>query len=138
MPTEHRKQWLAALRNPENKQAKACLKSVSGAMCCLGVGLVVAGVEHELSPSGSKYCFNTLDDRDFWVSVMPSEKQRIDILGLSEEEGELLAFWNDGGKVTFAEIADFLETGKMTNTMIEEVNDQPTLSEAAENYKPQE
>jgi len=104
----NRQTWIAALRDPTNKQGREVLKDQHGHMCCLGLGLVVAGVHHHQETQHGSYRFGT-------TFAFPSPSQLM-ILGLSEPIADALARCNDGG-ATFAQIADFLE-GKGAETLI--------------------
>lgn len=106
--------WLEMLRDPATQQALGILRSENGAMCCLGVGLVAAGVPYRETDKKTNHrdlpChFEAPDHWQGWTTAMPSDGQ-YDILGISPRIGAALAHCNDGG-ATFKEIADFLETG---------------------------
>lgn len=106
--------WIEALRDPATKQARSCLKQADGAMCCLGVGLVVAGVENKQEDNGGDYRFTytDLDGRLNTSTGMP-EGSHYNLLGISPELACALAKANDSG-ASFAMIADFLEKGDST------------------------
>ena len=99
--TLDRKTWIAALRDPEARQTTSYLLRADGSACCLGLGLKVAGEPHELD--GRYYFFGT-------SAAFPEAQRQLDLLGISRDLGHALAACNDNG-ATFAEIADFLETG---------------------------
>lgn len=99
--------WIAKLRDPETKQTKKVLMNSTGAMCCLGVGLVVAGEKHEQPYACEPFEFGPTGEK-----TMPNDRQLI-LLGITQGLASALANANDRG-ATFAEIADFLETGDET------------------------
>lgn len=104
----NRADWIAALRDPKNKQTRGVLMNEKREMCCLGVGLVAAGEPHEFDPTDRVYLFG-----DGMTMAMP-DKEQCDLLGISGNLAEALATLNDDLNVTFAQIADFLETGDET------------------------
>jgi len=105
-----RQRWIAKLRDPETKQTTGILKNGSGAMCCLGVGLVVAGVPHEQPAKGFAFEFEVANNSlDGPVQGMPAE-EHWPILGITPHLGSALASCNDAC-VPFVMIAKFLETG---------------------------
>lgn len=129
------KAWIAALRDPSNKQTTGTLKNCDGAMCCLGLALVLMNEPHQRC--GTSYAFGP---DVHYVFVMPSADQR-ERMGLSNQFVNALALCNDNG-VTFAQLADFLETGNiehlgLTGYLRNRLDDN-NLIEALETYKPPE
>lgn len=98
--------WIPALRNPENRQGRGVLMDAAGAMCCLGLAMREAGVPYETQP-GSNAVF------DGGADTMPKIEQCSGIIGIPRSLANSLAECNDNG-ATFAQIADFLETGNET------------------------
>ena len=110
MNPELKAKWVAALRDPNRKQAKGQLR-IGDAMCCLGVLCDV------IDPAGWTLRENrSFTYGDYYTMALPP-KEVSELLGFSPDS-EYLAIdgWtrqahihNDVGNVTFLQIADAIE-----------------------------
>lgn len=116
MNADIKKEWLAALRNPEAKQASSALELKDGRQCCLGVLCRIA-VKHGVIPEpelkdGKLYFGGPMDSRpgnlpkavQQWAGLSGCWGEEVTIGGITND----LAFHNDDGR-TFAEIANAIE-----------------------------
>lgn len=105
MPAETKAKWLEALRSGEYKQGTQALKTEDGNYCCLGVlEMVCEGqVERTLGTSGHP---------DGRIAVMPTSafytRNNINA-SLETFSPGVLSEMNDVGKLSFADIADYIE-----------------------------
>lgn len=110
-----KQQWIDKLRDGTVQQAVSTLEDSTGAMCCLGVLMLVQG------KSPVEY-FETLEYDIISNELMTSTIPQQFAAGLEQCEMGRLAAMNDGGlyrsidgtaqefqKHTFAEIADYIE-----------------------------
>lgn len=113
----NRRKWVAALRSGDYKQAKESLvvedDDKNRSYCCLGVACVLAiseGIEDD---------FPDQEYADWDEQLTPDIR---DWLGLQSKAGDLTApvagkehliGLNDEANLTFAEIADVIESGKV-------------------------
>lgn len=124
--------WLAKLRNPDNKQAKGLLKRCDGSRCCLGVLCDAALVPSRmLDHSDECYLFGCAED----TTTLP--RSLSNFLGVThnghlireykivideeEESFGCLTSLNDHAEYSFSQIADVIESGAVQG--LEDVKD---------------
>lgn len=122
--TEYTAKWLAALREPDRKQAQGALCRVqddgSKAFCCLGVGAEVTGDLVERADQydgeanqliwGVPVAQNDVSDEDNMAfGTLPPYVQ--EKLGITDKDQSALIGRNDNFGESFAQIADAIEAG---------------------------
>lgn len=108
------KKWVAALRSGEYKQAKKSLRTDEG-YCCLGVACEIA------VKAGLPVTVHFIDKKGFCsydggVGVLPEGVMHAlrfkSVDGYTEKLQKSLTTLNDIENLTFAEIADYIETNE--------------------------
>lgn len=89
MDAKIKAKWVTALRSGKYKQAHGTLCESDGALCCIGVGAVVA-------------------DKSF-KPVLGATGRAAAVIGLTPEEREKLVELNDIDRKTFRGIAAYIE-----------------------------
>jgi hypothetical protein len=105
---EARAAWVAALRSGQYTQGR--FKLFDGThYTAIGVGCVVMGLEPQFNPSSQTYSFGSIgavawtpDEFMEWVGLR-------DMLG-TNDAGRSLTYNNDVDRLSFAEIADIIES----------------------------
>lgn len=99
MNKELKDKWVAALRGNDYVQGQGALRTGDNRYCCLGVLCELAGYEAFQ---------NEFDSYVMAGSDSIPVTRYLNDMGLTAEQGNLLANKNDGG-ATFVEIADYIE-----------------------------
>jgi hypothetical protein len=106
---DNAKKWVAALRSGKYKQGSGGLKSGSS-YCCLGVACAISKQGVFVKTSDPYYAYD-VSDGYLRTSVLP--KKVVDWLGVKTSApiaaGKNLVYLNDSCKMSFSEIADFIE-----------------------------
>ena len=106
MLTEEQETWLAALESGIYKKGKGRLESVYG-FCCLGVACAVLGATRTVDPDG----YISYDGHmQSLPATIVSKLKLLDDIGRIDSSPLIgsLAYMNDSGDATFADIAAFI------------------------------
>lgn len=116
MNVEAKKTWIEALRSGDYKQGRSRLCRTMGEVdefCCLGVLYDVAA-DGDWNPregtDGSIVWYthsDGSDEGDVWYAYLPPSFRAL--VGLSETEERRLSDMNDSKKMSFPEIANYIE-----------------------------
>ncbi len=126
--------WIAALRDPNRKQAHGVLKSRNGGQCCLGVLCDIAGLKSVRYASGDYHYIGPVRGDEYYAKPPQCVANSVGIGTRGNLEGgwDSVADWgrlapdyhnlmslNDDLGFNFPQIADVIETNKAK--MIEQV-----------------
>ncbi len=109
--TENQRQnlinWVAALRSDKYRQIKGILKDpFANGMCCLGVACDL--INPNLWGPDGEYYYPTKVSSNFELELPPIQVQKL--YGLDEDLCRQFASYNDEEDLSFAEIADKIES----------------------------
>lgn len=104
LPEEFKTKWLVALRSGEYRQAQGYLYNPeSGGYCCLGVAEAVCG-----TPISDLEGISVIANSHAGSCMIPSQVRTPVELHDPELQGKL-ACMNDGGSMSFLDIANWIE-----------------------------
>lgn len=107
MKAELKADWVEALRSRRYQQGRGCLRSPDDKYCCLGVLCDVID-NSKWEPDIEIECFGW-GDNDIVKNISGFDQKQLEEIGLTFLHETKLINMNDVQKLTFDQIADYIE-----------------------------